>query len=114
MTTWNSDNPAKVWMQKDKDAVLDYPIDYKDWLDDIQDNYASHTVVNVSGIVIDSSSYTVTASAGGVAVTGKYVVVWCSGGTVGETAQFTIRIVTAGGRTDDRTFYLKITDGKSN
>lgn len=31
-----------------------------------------------------------------------------SGGTVGQTATFTIRIVTASGRQDDRTFYLKI------
>lgn len=97
MSFWNVTNPDKPKGVKDPDAVLDFPISYADWLTDIGDTYNSHTVETTGGLVVDSS----TQDAG-------VITVWLSGGTVGETATFTVRIVTTGGRTDDRTFYLKI------
>jgi hypothetical protein len=98
MSFWDISNPTKPKGIKDPDALLDYPIDWSSWLADITDTYQSHTVTDLTGgITIDSST-----QSGGV------ITVWISGGTVGETASFTVRIVSAAGRTDDRTFYLKI------
>jgi hypothetical protein len=98
MTFWNIDNPQKPKGVKDPDAVLDYPINWSTWLTDISDTYLSHSVISLTGgLVADSST-----QSGGI------ITVWLSGGNVGETASFTVRIVSTGGRTDDRTFYLKI------
>ena len=97
MSFWDVSNPAKPKGIKDPDAILDYPINYTAWLLDITDTYASHTVSVTGGLAVHS-----TIEASGI------ITVWLSGGTVGETATFTIRIVTAAGRIDDRTFYLKI------
>jgi hypothetical protein len=43
-------------------------------------------------------------------IVGKTVVVWLSGGTVGTTYRIVCRISTAGGRTDDRSIFVKIKD----
>lgn len=99
MSFWDTTNPAKPKGIKDPNAVLDYPISFAAWLADISDTYQSHTVTVTGGLVLDSS-----AQAAGV------ITLVLSGGTLGETASFTIRIVTTGGRTDDRTFYLKIVE----
>ena len=91
-------NAVKPTGIKDPDAVLDYPVSFVDWLADISDTYASHSVIIASGSIVCDSS---TESAG-------VITPIISGGTVGETASFTIRITTAAGRIDDRTFFLKI------
>ena len=99
MAFWDVSNPKKPKGIKDPNAVLDYPVSFVDWLADISDTYLSHTVTIGAGgtLVADSSS----------ALNGVITPI-LSGGTVGMTETFTIRIVTTGGRTDDRTFYLKI------
>ena len=97
MTFWDTTNPEKPRGIKDPDAVLDFPISFADWLTDISDLHASHTVEATGGLVVDSSTH----SAG-------VITVWLSGGEVDALATFTVRVVTEGGRTDDRTFYLKI------
>jgi len=99
MSFWDLTNPAKPKGIKDPDAVLDYPISFVDWLADIGDTYASHIVTPTGGLVVDSS-----IESGGI------ITPTLSGGNVGETATFTIHIVTTGGREDDRTFYLKIVE----
>ena len=97
MSFWNTDNPLKPTGIKDPDAILDYPIDFSGWLLDINDTYLSHTVYTSAGLTCDSS-----VEAAGV------ISPFISGGVLGTTEWFTIRISTVGGRTDDRTFYLKI------
>ena len=98
MSFWDTTNIAKPKGVKDPNAILDYPISWVAWIGDVGDAIQSHTVVNLTGgLTLVSSS-----AASGV------VTVWLSGGVVGETASFTVRIITVGGRTDDRTFYLKI------
>lgn len=97
MSFWDVSNPAKPKGVKDPNAVLDYPISFAAWLSDISDTYASHTVTTTGTLVCDASNQ----SAG-------VIVLVLSGGTVGETESFTIRITTTGGRIDERTFYLKI------
>lgn len=97
MSFWDITNPAKPKGIKDPSAVLDFPISFAAWLADISDAYASHAVTTTGGLVCDSST-----QAAGV------ITVWLSGGTAGDTGSFTVRIVTSGGRTDERTFYLTI------
>ena len=103
MIYWDEFNPLKPTGIKDPQAVLDYPIDFSAWLLDMGATYASHTVSKTGAIVIDSST-----------VLNGIVTVIISGGTVGETASFTIHMtatVSGGGqRVDDRTFYLRILD----
>lgn len=98
MSFWDVANPKKPTGIKDPDAVLDYPISFAAWLLDIEDTYASHSIEDLTGGLVENSS---TQLAG-------VITVWLSGGTVGELASFTVRINSLGGRTDDRTFYLKI------
>jgi hypothetical protein len=98
MSFWDTANPKKPTGIKDPDAVLDYPVSFAAWLADISDTYASHTIEELTGGLVEDSS----TELNGV------ITVWLSGGNVSETGSFTVRIVTTGGRTDDRTFYLKI------
>ncbi len=99
MGFWDMTNPDKPKGIKDPDAILDYPISFVDWLADIGDTYASHTVTTSGTLTCVSSS-----EAAGI------ITPLLSGGTVGQTESFTIRIVTGSGRQDDRTFYLKIAE----
>lgn len=88
---------GKPTITKDPDAVLDYAVDFAAWLKPLNgDVIASHQVLAV-GITIDNSANSDTA-----------VVLWVSGGVVGQPASATVRITTVAGRTDDRTVYFKI------
>jgi hypothetical protein len=80
---------------KDSDAVLDYLWDWSAWLGD--DTIASHTVTAATGITLASSTATSTA-----------VTAWLSGGTVGQSYAVTCRIVTAAGRTDERSSIIRV------
>ena len=82
---------------KDPSAVLDYAFDWSAWLGD--DTITSHTVTAASGVTVASSTATTTA-----------VTAWVSGGTAGQTYTVTNRIVTTGGRTDERTITLQVID----
>lgn len=90
------DRAGKATITKDPDATLDYAIDLSAWLADITDTLLGLSVTG-DGVTIDSSS-----------IVGQTCVAWISGGTVGQTATATFRFTTAGGRTDDRTIYLRI------
>ena len=82
---------------KDPDAVLDYQIDWSDWLDD--DTISSSAWTVPAGITKDSDSNTTTATT-----------IWISGGTAGAGYNIINRIVTAGGRTDDRTIRIIVAE----
>jgi len=77
---------------KDPNDVLDYGHDFAAWLDG--DTITDHdiTVTPDDAVTVDSSS-----------VDGDRVIVWLSGGVLDADAEVTFRIVTAGGRTTDRT-----------
>lgn len=96
MSSFDLSNPAKPKIIKDPDATLDYILDLSDWLADITDSLTGLSVTGV-GVTVDSSN-----------IDGNTCVAWVSGGTSGETATVTYRFTTLGGRTDDRTIYLKI------
>lgn len=83
---------------KDPDAVLPYKIDWTAWL---------------AGDTLSTSAWTVPAGLTNVSDTteaGSTTVVTLSGGTPGQTYVVTNRITTADGRTDDRSFRLRIAE----
>lgn len=81
---------------KDPDAVLDYTVDWATWLGTDTISTSTWPVVP-AGITKDSDTNSTTIAT-----------IWLSGGTIGETYQLTNRIVTAGGRTDDRTITINV------
>jgi len=86
------------WIEKDPQAVLDYAMDWADWLD--TDTITGTPVWTIdSGVTKASQSNTTTTATA-----------WLSGGVLGQTYTVTCRITTAGGRTDERSFRLKIVD----
>ena len=94
---WDLTDPRRPKGIKDPAAVLDIPVDWTEWLADVEDTYASHTVSVTGGLVVDSST-----ESDGV------VTIMLSGGTLHSMATMSCRIVTAAGRIDKRTFRLKI------
>lgn len=87
----------KYTIIKDSDATLDYPFDWEAWLALVSDSIASQEIIVETGITCDSSS-----------IVDDMVIAWISGGTVGTTYRVTCRIVTSGGRTDDRSIFIKV------
>ena len=83
---------------KDPSAVLDWVFDWSDWLAD-SETISSHVITVDTGLTKDSS----TESSGKVTV-------WLSGGTAGQNYKVACKIVTSGGRTDERTMWIKVAD----
>ena len=86
---------GQVTFTKDPSAVLDYEINWATWLDD--DTISTSDWIVPVGITEHSSSNTTTTAT-----------IWLSGGTDGKSHEVTNRIVTAAGRTDDRTLTIKM------
>ena len=82
---------------KDPQDVLDYQIDWSDWLD--TDTISTSAWVVQTGLTKDSSSNTTTTAT-----------VWLSGGTNGNQYVLTNTITTANGRTVERSFIVKVSD----
>ena len=80
---------------KDSDAVLDYAIDWSEWLG--KDTISTSTWLVPSGLTEVTSSKTDTVTT-----------IWLSGGTPGRAYNVTNRIATAGGRTDDRSLRIRV------
>lgn len=80
---------------KDPDEVLDYIRDWSALLDG--DTISTSTWTAETGITVDSSSNTTTTAT-----------IWLSGGTVNQNYSVVNRIVTAGGRTHEKTLTFKI------
>lgn len=86
---------ALVWPNKDPDEVLDYQLDWSERLG--VDTISTSTWIVPEGITKDSDSHADSATT-----------IWLSGGTIGESYEFTNRIVTDGGRTMDQSVKIKI------
>ena len=80
---------------KDPDAVKDYSIDWSAWLGSDTISTSEWTVP--SGITKDSDSNTTTVTT-----------IWLSGGTAGTDYELVNRIVTAAGRTEDKTVIVRV------
>lgn len=79
----------------DPDAVLDYGVNWADWLDG--DTLSSVVWTVPSGFTLESQTQTDTVAT-----------VWLSGGTAGTRVTVTCHVVTAAGREDDRSFDLVV------
>lgn len=82
---------------KDPSGTLDYSIDWTDWLG--TDTISSSSWTVPSGLEVG------TALAGTAVAT-----VWLSGGTAGNSYYVTNTIVTAAGRSDQRSLIIKVDD----
>ena len=82
---------------KDPSAILDYEIDWSDWLETNSDTISTSTWTVPSGITKTADTKTTTTTT-----------IWLSGGTDGNTYECVNRIVTsaASPRTDERTIYI--------
>ena len=80
---------------KDPDAVLDYTVDWEDWLNG--DTIKTSVWALSSGITEDSDSKTTLTAT-----------IWLSGGTVGNKYTVINEIVTNGGRTENRSIYIEV------
>jgi len=84
---------------KDANAVLDYTLDWSQWLA-TGDDLATSTWTTTTGLVKDSD----------VLDADNTTTVWLSGGTAGQTYVATNRITTTGGRTEDRSITVFVTE----
>lgn len=82
---------------KDPDAALDYAVDWSTWL-------SSGETISTYAIASDSSLITIMSCA----VSSAVVTAWLSGGTIGQTYTIGVKIVTSSGRTDERSFKVKV------
>ena len=84
---------------KDPDAVLDYSVDWSLWLAGDQISTSQWTLEPATDLQVAADTNTTTRT-----------VVWLRGGVAGTTYLATNRIVTVGGRTDDRSLSIKVQD----
>lgn len=82
---------------KDPNSVLDYTENWATWL--VTDTITTSTWTLDAGITKDSDTNTTTTATA-----------WISGGTAGNSYKAVNRIVTAGGRTADRTIIVNIVE----
>lgn len=80
---------------KDPNAILDYQINWATWLG--SDTIDTSTWTVPTGITRTSATNTTTTAT-----------IWLSGGTSGTDYDLLNRIVTAGGRTEDRTITIRV------
>jgi hypothetical protein len=83
---------------KDPDAVLDYSVDWSKWL--AGDQIETSTWF-VSGPTLQSADDSNTPTR---------TTAWLAGGVAGQSYTVTNRIITSGGRTDDRSFTIQVQD----
>lgn len=88
---------------KDPNATLDYTFDWTAWLAAVSDAIVSYSVA------IDSPPDAVLTKDSD-SRSGNVITAWLSGGTVGQTYTVRCRINTTGGRIDDRSFSLTISE----
>lgn len=94
----NTANASRPYAVQDPDAKLDYSWNWTAWLAaESSDEIVTAEVITSGTLVADEP-----------VVDGGVVTCFLSGGTLGETETATCRVTTTGGRTDDRTLYLRI------
>ncbi len=86
--------------EKDPEGKLDYIVDWVDWIGSDTISTSSWSVP--SGITQSSSP--------AASKTNTTATIWLEGGTVGEDYDIINSIVTAAGRTDDRTFRVSVVE----
>lgn len=84
--------------EKDPQAVLDYSIDWSNFLETAE-TIVSSQWFNTTGITVDVTGHT-----------NKVATIWLSGGTLGQSYELTNRITTSNSpaRVDERTIIVSI------
>jgi len=82
--------------EKDPQAVLDYKVDWSDWLTD-GETITTSTWTVPSGITEDSDTHDDDSAT-----------IWLSGGTAGKRYTVINHIVTTAGREDDRSIVISV------
>jgi len=90
---------ATFFSIKDPNALLDYSIDWTEWLATTTDTISASTWILPSALTEFTSSF-------GTGTT----IIWISGGTAGEVYDVVNRINTTGGRQEDRTIQFTCVD----
>ncbi len=88
-------------LAKDPDAVLDYTIDWTPFLTSVDD-----TIATSEFITDEDTSLTLSNEA----LNGNLHTVFIAGGAANTRHRVTSRITTAGGRTQDQSFFLVIAE----
>jgi hypothetical protein len=106
---WTANKQQEI--VKDPDAILDYTFPWADWLDTDTISSAAITIADSDTLALASSSDHAQIPAAGYTISGgNTVIVWLKGGAVRDRAAVTCAITTAGGRTDERTFYVRVAE----
>lgn len=96
-TSFKFDSTLGVWwIYKDPEAVLDYTFYWTTWLG-VDTITGTPTWTVPTGLTKDSQTNTTTTTTA-----------WLSGGTVGQDYVVECKIVTTAGRTDERSFTVKV------
>ncbi len=106
---WTADRRQEI--VKDPDAILDYTFPWADWLD--TDTISSVTITLADSATLALASHLDHAQipSAGYTITGNNtVIVWLKGGAARDRASVSCAITTAGGRTDERTFYVRVAE----
>lgn len=109
LTAFRADADGAVYVEADADSVLDYSVSWADWLGADTIATATWTAdpgITVSGAAVNAGS--ITDRNGKVHPANTVATATLSGGSVGGAYQVRVRVVTAGGRTDDRTFEYRV------
>jgi len=93
---------------KDPQEVLDYIIDWSEWLV-AGDTINAVTVTTPAGISTTTSGTPVTP-AGPTVVGGTATKVWVAGGTAGTSYDIACRVTTVGTRQGERTITIQVRD----
>jgi len=101
---WNLSNPLKPYALFDPDATRDIPVDWNDWLSDIESTYNTHSILCADGLLCSSSSEALGVITATIKADPTKTL------TVGAKLGVTWRITAANGEVDDRTLYLKIAE----
>lgn len=89
-------SPIAVF-DKDPTAILDYTIDWREWLGD--DTITSSVWTLPAGIVNSGTTYSTSTAT-----------IWLAGGTAGTSYSVYNTIITVGGRTEKRTIKINALD----
>lgn len=92
-----SPNPVTIFADKDPNSIEDFAFNWAPWLDG--DIIATSLFLLPDGLTQASSYFTETKA-----------VIYLSGGTAGAIYRVTSRITTAGGRSLDKTIYVRGAD----
>ncbi len=99
---WDLANERKPVALFDMNAIRDIPVDWNDWLDDIESTYATHEIICPDGLICSASSEALGVITATIQADPTKTL------TVGTKLGVTWRVTAANGERDDRTVYLKM------